>query len=272
VAFPVLPALRRHHPSNRAVVTVRLATGGRRDFYCGRWKSAAATREYRRICAVLRQHGGKYPNAGGDLSVNEGLLLYLDFAERYYGRDTSGFAQVARTARTIRELFGRDPLADFGPKALKTCQSQWVADGFVRKSINKMTGTVKKLFRWLVSEEVFDPAGLGRLTAVEGLRVNHTTAPDRPPVRPAVRADVERALSFMPPQVAALVRLQLLSAARGGELLGMRANEVDWSGPVWEFRPPRHKGTFAGRSRVIYFGPESQAILAPYLIGSASVI
>lgn len=68
-------------------------------------------------------------------------------------------------------------------------------------------------------------------------------------------------------QVAALVDLQLLTAARGGELVGLRPIDLDTTGDVWVARPADHKGAWRNKARAIYFGPEAQRILAPFLAG-----
>ena len=79
-------------------------------------------------------------------------------------------------------------------------------------------------------------------------------------------ADVEAAMSAMPPVVVAVVRLQVLSGARCGELLVMKPADVDRMGEVWTFNPSTHKGTWRCKSRAIHFGPEAQRILAPLLL------
>ena len=48
------PKLRLHKPTGQAVVTVRVTVDGRerpKDFYCGRYGTAAAKREYARAAA-----------------------------------------------------------------------------------------------------------------------------------------------------------------------------------------------------------------------------
>jgi hypothetical protein len=220
-----------------AVVTVRTTTGERKDLYLGPWRSSQAEVEYARICRVLAENAGRYPTA--DLSVAEVLLRYYRHAKEYYGENSSGLAHVKRTIRTVKEMFGTIPVGEFGPKSLKLVVDRWVIEGITRRSVNKMLGTVKRMWRWMVGEELLAAEYYHRLQAVEGLRLGRTKAPDNPPVRPAVRADVEAALPFMPPAVAAVVRLQMLSGARCGELLVMKPADIDRSGAVFNLEKPR---------------------------------
>jgi integrase len=47
--------------------------------------------------------------------------------------------------------------------------------------------------------------------------------------------------------------------------MAMRAGDIDMAGPVWEYRPRRHKNQHRGLPRVILLGPQAQAILGPFL-------
>jgi hypothetical protein len=77
------PSYRLHKPSGRAVVTI-----DGRDYYLGVHGSNESRAEYDRIIAEWLANGrrvSKAPvQAASDLSVNELLLAYLEFAEGYY--------------------------------------------------------------------------------------------------------------------------------------------------------------------------------------------
>jgi integrase len=83
--------------------------------------------------------------------------------------------------------------------------------------------------------------------------------------------DVLKVLAVVPPMVRAMAEVQWLSGCRPQDVVQMRACDLDRSGPVWEYRPPRHKtqhhdedGT-SDRDRVVYIGPKAQAVLDPLL-------
>jgi integrase len=78
-------------------------------------------------------------------------------------------------------------------------------------------------------------------------------------------AIVERTIEHLCPTVAAMVRLQLASAMRPGELVVMRACDLNMSGAVWEYRPGSHKGEHHDQSKVIMLGPKAQEIIRPFL-------
>src|SRR5262249_9863948 len=60
---------------------------------------------------------------------------------------------------------------------------------------------------------------------------------------------------------AALVRSQLNTAARPGELVLMRTGDIDRSKKIWVFKPHHHKTAYKGHSREIYLGPKAQEIV-----------
>jgi len=67
----------------------------------------------------------------------------------------------------------------------------------------------------------------------------------------------------------ALVQLQLLTAARSGELVIMRPADVDRSGKIWTYTPTDHKNAFREQGRTIYIGPRAQRVLGPFLLRDA---
>ena len=66
-----------------------------------------------------------------------------------------------------------------------------------------------------------------------------------------------------------MVRLQLETAARPGEICKLTPGDVDRSGDVWEYTVPGHKMIHKGKRRVICLSRQAQSILLPYLVRAA---
>lgn len=62
-----------------------------------------------------------------------------------------------------------------------------------------------------------------------------------------------------------MVRLQLLTGMRSGELVIIRAADIDRTGAVWVYRPVTHKSAHKGKVRAVPLGPKAQELLAPFL-------
>ena len=66
-----------------------------------------------------------------------------------------------------------------------------------------------------------------------------------------------------------MVELQRLTGMRPGEVVIMRAGDLDRSGDVWVYAPSRHKTEHHDKAREIFIGPEGQEVLRPWLEADA---
>jgi integrase len=62
-----------------------------------------------------------------------------------------------------------------------------------------------------------------------------------------------------------MVRLELLTGMRPGEVIQMTMRSIDTTGPVWIYTPPLHWTSHHGKARRVYIGPKAQDILRPWL-------
>ena len=89
------------------------------------------------------------------------------------------------------------------------------------------------------------------------------------PMRPVEEDLVHAIRPHLSPQVEAIVLLQLHTGARGGELLGLRPKDIsiDEKTGVWFSELAEHKTAHHGKRRTLFFGPQSQAVLEPFMRG-----
>lgn len=263
------PAYRLHKARNSAVVTI-----DGKNHYLGPYGSPESHDRYARLIAEWRLRARPRPQtmaprrADPTLSVNELILAYFRHAQAYYvkdGRPTSEQDNIRQALRFVRQCSGPTPALEFGPLALKVVRQAMIDAGRSRRLINKDVHRIRGMFKWAAAEELYPGEALAALAAVAGLEKGRSDAGERPPVRPVAQETVEATLPHLSPQVAAMVRLQLLTAARPGEVCAIRPSDVDRSGPVWLYRPGSHKTEHRGRERVIAIGPRAQAVLAPWL-------
>ena len=104
------------------------------------------------------------------------------------------------------------------------------------------------------------------LQAVTGLRRGRTTAGESKPIKPVPIKLVNAVKPYLSQQVWAIIQLQILTGARGGELVILRPCDIDRSGAIWYYTPSKHKTAHRGHKRTIYIGPRGQKILAPFLL------
>src|SRR5262249_29236836 len=144
-------------------------------------------------------------------------------------------------------------------------RQKMIETGLSRGVINQRVGRIKRCFRWGVSEEMVPPMVYEGLRAVAGLQAGRSAARETEPVEPVAVEVVARTLPHRLSEVADMVRLQLLTGARPGEICHVRPGDIDRSGEVWIYTPQRHKTSDRGKKRRILIGPRGQEILQGYL-------
>jgi integrase len=261
------PSYRLHKPSGRAVVTI-----DGRDYYLGVHGSNESWAEYDRIIAEWLANGRRVSNApvqaASDLSVNELLLAYLEFAEGYYrkrGVMTREVENIRLSIRPLRRLYGDTAAASFGPLALKSVRKCMIDSGLCRNEVNKRIGRIVRVFKWSVENELVLPAVHHGLSAVSGLRRGRAEVRESKPVKPVPIAHVAAVRPFVSRQVWAMIELQSLTGMRPGEVCSMRSGDLETSATVWFYRPDSHKMEHRGRDRVIVLGPRAQEVIRPWL-------
>jgi integrase len=261
------PSYRLHRPSGLAVVSI-----GGRDVYLGKHGSPKSRAEYDRLIAEWLLNNRQSTHAPrdnpDDLTVAELCLRYLNWATSYYvklGEPTSETHSIKRAIRTLRQLYGHTAARDYGPLALKATRNRWIDEGITRLGCNRLTGIVKRIFRWGTEQEFIPSTVYHGLAAVSGLRKGRTDARDNEPVGPVPDEVLTKTLDQLSPMLRAMVQLQAITGMRPGEVIQLRGVDLDMGQSVWEYRPTVHKTQHAGRIRVVFIGPRAQALLRPWL-------
>jgi integrase len=257
------PKLRHHKASGQGFTQL----DGRFIFF-GRFDDPATIEKYHRTIAEWMAAGQQSKPPAEELTVKELIARFWIWAEEYYGRGPNAheLSKYRRALKPLKTLYGESNAADFGPLALQTVRRRMIELGWCRPTVNSMTIRVRNVFRWATSQEILPAHVFHALQSVTGLRRGRSSARESEPVRPVDRARVEAIRSHLSRQVAALVELQLLTGARGGELLGLRPCDINQTGAIWTYQPEMHKTAHRGKKRIIYFGPKAQAVLRPFLL------
>jgi len=259
-----VPKYRKHRATGQAVVTIN-----GRDHYLGPHGTRASKLEYDRLITEWLSSGRStsYGLPEHVISVVELIVAYLEYAKAYYGDGSrSEWANMRHALRPLRQMYGKLPAREFGPRQLKVVREKFIALGWSRKHINQNVQRIGRVFRWAVSEEMIPPEVPQALAMVPGLRRGHTTAKENKRVQPADTKLVDATLPHLPAVVRAMVKLQQATGMRPGELCIMRPCDIERSGAVWEYQPTQHKTANREQERIVYIGPRAQDILRPYLL------
>jgi integrase len=272
------PRYRLHKQSGQAVVSLPLGNGTYKDVLLGPHDTTGSRQEYARVIAEW-EAGGRAParpDAARDLTVAELILAYWEHVKGYYrrpdGTATSEADNIRLALRPLRQLYEHTRATDFDGLALETVRRQMIAEGRCRNRVNRDVPRVKRLFKWAASRKLVPLSVHQGLEAVEGLRAGRSEARETAPIKPVAIDLVEATLPHLSGQVAAMVRLQLLTGMRPGEAVAMRGVDLDTSGVVWVYRPGSdqgphgaHKTAWRGHDRVVHIGPRGQEVLRAWL-------
>lgn len=261
-----LPSYRLHKPSGRAVVSLE-----GRTHYLGRFGTPESRREYERIVQewLARRRRGIPSAHFADLTINELIVSYLSHVDAYYVKDglpTSEPDTIRQALRFLRRGYGSTSAADFGPLSLQTVRAAMIDHGLCRTYINRQVNRIRLMFGWAAANQLLPVSVHQTLGTVAGLRKGRSEARESCKVGPVPDATIEQTLPLVPPVVATMIRVQRLAGMRPQEVAAMRGDEIDRSDATcWEYRPGRHKTQHHERERLIFLGPQSQALLLPYL-------
>lgn len=262
-----VPSYRRHRQSGQAIVTLN-----GRDHLLGPYGTRTSQRAYDRLIGEWLQRGREPLVEPSALTVAEVVARYWKFARTFYvkgGRPTQEQGVIKMALRPLLQLYKDQTAAGFGPLALKSVRNEMLKLDWTRQTVNKQIDRIRRMFRWAVSEELLPVETYQRLTAVRGLAKGRTEAREAEPVKPIDGATIEATLPHLPDVVADMVRLQCLTGMRPAELCMIRPMDIDRSADTWRYVPESHKCEHHNRDRVVFIGPQAQAVLLRYLARDA---
>ncbi|TWT44528.1 hypothetical protein RAS1_09430 [Phycisphaerae bacterium RAS1] len=164
--------------------------------------------------------------------MDELIVAYLGFAKSYYvknGTLTGAYRNIGDALRPLTTLYGRTRVADFGPSALKAVRQAMIDTDLCRRTINNRINRIRRVFKWGVENEFVPADILHGLQAVAPLKFGRCNVREAEPVKPVPENLIEPVLKLVAPQVAAMVRPQLL--------IGMRPAAAEDSGTTCSAAP-----------------------------------
>jgi integrase len=262
-----VPSYRLHKPSGQAVVTL-----SGRDHYLGRHGSPESKAEYDRLIAEYLASRRQHPDRQGQphaFTIDAMILAVWKEAELHYrhpdGTPTGELDNLRDALRPLRRLYGHTPAADFGPLALRAVRDEMIRAGLCRTTVNARVNRVRRAFRWAASLELIPAAVPHALATVPGLQRGRCDALESEGVKPVDWAHVDATLPHLPRPVAAMVLVMRYSNCRAEDAVVMRGCDLKVDGDVWAYTPASHKNAWRSHERVIYLGPQAQAVIRPFL-------
>lgn len=247
------------------------AAGERRQRSFGKARAAARRRYEAWLTEWAADTQARRQQLDRPITVAEAWERYQEHALVYYrrqdGTQTGEARRIGYAMRPLVALYGSEPAAAMTVGKLMRARDRMVEAGNSLSTVNQRIGAVRRVWRWFELQELVPPPVWQSLLALQRLKAGRTAARSPEPVMPAPETAVEAACARLVPSVRAMVRLQLLSGMRPGEVCALTPAQVERGVSLWVFAPRLHKTAHHGIGRRVRLGPRAQAELAPYMDG-----
>lgn len=256
----------RYHVSGQAVVTFNGT-----NFYLGPFDSPESRAKYSRLVAEYIESGLQTPQsathqAATPISVADVCAEYREHIKKRYAKSPKEILRLNRLCELLELEHGDCPAADFGPRRLDQVRETLIATGNCRRYVNRLTRSVRQVFRHAISRELINPMVLVKLESLEPLRHGQTSAPESVPVQPVDLDHVRETAKHLSPTLKAMLRIQAATGMRPGELCCMRPCDIDRKiQDKWVYRPAQHKTAHRGKSKAVPILGDARTALTPFL-------
>ena len=255
-----VPSYRRHASGN-----ARVTINGQ-DHYLGKYGTKASREKYNRLIAEYKASQKSKAFGKAALLLQDVILAFMRHAKDYYKGSDLPY-RFKLSMRPVAELYATLPAAEFGSLQFEAVMHHWLEDPSRSRSyINDNMRRVIQMVRWAVAKKLMPASLLTEIQAVTLLERGRTTAREPEPIQSVPQALIDATLPVLTPVQRDMVKFQLLTGCRPGELCRICPGMVDRSGEVWTIDLEKHKTAHKGKRRTIFVGPRAQAILAPYLL------
>jgi integrase len=182
-----------------------------------------------------------------------------------FAESPSEIARLTSICDDIDKNDGDVPAAEYGPLRLQAQRQRWIDSGKARVYCNRLTNSIKRIWKYAVSQELIESSCWERLRSVESLRIGQTTAHEKDPIGPANIDHVRKTAAHLSPIVKAMMRVQIATGMRPSEVCRMRPCEIDRTGEVWVYRPKKHKTARKGKIKAVPLIGDAREAITDYL-------
>ncbi len=209
------------------------------------------------------------------ITVDELIDKWAVHAREYYrhvdGTPTSEVKGSLIGLRALRTLYGRRHVADLSHPEMLRVRDYLIERGLAVKTINSYLGYIRRLMKWALDEALIGAQAKAELSQVSNIKRGRSSARDTEDVRPVAPEFVKAVQKALPPSLADMIQVQLLTGMRPGEVCIMRWEDIERRTKVWVYRPTDHKNLWRRQPRAVVIGPRAQKILSKYE-GQASFV
>lgn len=232
----------------------------------GKWKSPEAQEKYQSAVAEWLARGCRPVVPVGDATIIECVAAYKSYLNDYYRNSPASLNRVKYVFTHLVHLYGRMLAEEFTAVHLRAVRECLIKEKLARTTINERIRIIINMLKYCASVEMIPPEPYQKAATLEPLKPGRSAARETEPVKPVPQEHIDAVLERVNISIAAMIRLQLLTGCRPGEIVGLKREDLDTAGDVWILELQDHKNAWRGRERILYFGKKAQAILKAFFI------
>lgn len=181
-------------------------------------------------------------------------------------KDSPGHrCRLTRILDWLDDEYCDQPADSFGPKRLREMRDRFVKQGNCRKYCNEQTRDIVRIFKFAVAEELIRSDQLAALKALEPLKPGECH--DNPKRRVVTLEEIETTFPRLKPMLQAMIRIQLGTGCRPGEVFAITPGIIDRSDhTTWWARPTKHKTAHFGITKSFPLIGDAREALMPYML------
>jgi integrase len=258
------PSYRLHRSSGQAVVTFSGV-----DYYLGKHGSQESMRKYKNLTNQWLAHGRSLPRSDDwdDKLVKELLLAY--YRDREAKLSGVELSKVRDSLKVVRTLFGEVPARDFSAVHYDSVRRQMIAAGLCISTIRNRLYVIKRMVSWAIVRGFMPDRVLNLIGALERsapIRVGQPGVKAPKPVLPVPEEEIAAVMAHVKEPIRTMMHLQLVTGMRPGEVCRLTTGQLDrQSDETWTYKLASHKTSYRNKDRTIVLGPQSIALLRPFL-------
>jgi integrase len=251
-----------------------------RPRYHGLFGTPESRENYRRWLAELRL------DATGTAGTAEVPLLtvaelwekWLDWVDERkiyakHGKETGTVDNFKAAMSWLQPLYASMLVIDFGPYHLAAVREKMADAQLARSTINGYLAKIKQVWRRAAAWGLISKENYVALEACEPLRRNEGGR-ETDPVLSVDEKWIQAVTAWVTPPIRAMLDICCWSGCRIGEARIMRTCDIRDEDPIippslqgkcWVYRPSAWKSEHHHASRIVFLGPQAQAIVEPWL-------
>ncbi len=289
---PTVPSYCLHRPTGQSFATLR-TDGKRSPAYFGKWGTTDSVVRYEaalrtagyaddlvleavevvhRLCANATNQPPPSVANPSTCTVRSLWSAFYRWAQGYYrlptGEPSRELDNFRDAVRELLLLFGDRRASAMTKSDVEQVRTAMIDRKLSRGVINKRVNKIVRIFVWGTEEErgLVPEVTAAHIKLIRRLEAHRTEAAEYGPVVGVDPKVVESAASMTNPVVAAMMRLQLLTGMRPGEVRGLRKRMVVRIDGEWaaDFGI-EHKMAYRKQTRVVALGPKAMVLLRGWL-------